>query len=119
MAPKEVIIWPRRTDWIILSTLGVLVTVSVAGLALPEPFISESACSCYLPSGASLFDILLSAVLLGLVWSAFRLVRPVGWHPRWAIAEFIVVPVVWVGLLLGAAFWFDQLQMMWVFEQEF
>lgn len=83
---------------IILFCLGISAFV---GYLLPTPFDD---------SRARLFDAAISVILGGFVWAAFRLIEPRRHGQKWMIAEFTVVPLVWVLLMVAIGVWFYHLE---------
>jgi hypothetical protein len=104
---KNIQVWSRDTDRKILTAAGAVGSLGLAafiGSVLQPPTPSD-----HMP----LFDGLLTSMLLVLVWSVFQLVRPGQYSHKWAVAQVIVIPVVW-GLLVGAlAVWFSELNAGW------
>lgn len=85
----------------VLVVLFCLIIPVLAGCWMPAP---------YDDSHARLFDVALSLALAVFVWCGFRLIEPARYSLKWAIAELIIVPVVWFLLILVFAHWFNQMQ---------
>ena len=109
---KNIQLWSRDIDRKILIVIGAFCSLLVAALigsVLPPPFPFKH---------ITIFDALLTTALLVLVWSVFRVVRPDRYSRKWAVAEAIVIPVVW-GLLVGVlAVWFCGLNSVWQIDYE-
>ena len=55
------------------------------------------------------FETVISVSLALLVWCLFLLVRPARYSRKWLIAEWIVVPLVWLLLALAFDVWVHHL----------
>lgn len=96
-------LWSRATGRKILVVLGIvcgLFLAAAVGSALPVPSPYER---------IQLARGLISAILLVLVWSAFRLVRPERRSRKWKVAEAIAVPLIWALLLAALGLWLSHL----------
>ena len=51
----------------------------------------------------------LTVIFIPFTWGAFRLVRPSRYGRAWLIAEFIVVPVLWLLLVIALGIWFGHI----------
>jgi hypothetical protein len=109
---KNIELWSREIDWKILIFAGAFCSLALAALvgsALPPPIPFRQ---------TPLLGGLLTTALLVFVWSLFHLVRPERYSRKWAVAEAIVIPVVW-GLFVGAlAVWFSGLNAAWHIDYE-
>ena len=91
---KNVQLTSRKTD---LRVLLVIVFPAFAGFLLSMLFED-------FPQ-ALLCDAVISIPLALLVWCAFRLVQPSHHSQRWTIAEFTLVPIIWLLLMLAFVAW--------------
>jgi len=98
---KDAVLWSRNTDWKILMVGGLLLASVVAGMVLPAPAPIK-----YI----DLFAPATTSCLLIFAWGTFQLFRPTGWNRKWRAAEFIVVPLLWLALVVGVGLWFSHLQ---------
>ena len=92
-------IWSRALDRKIAVGLGYLLAAALAsgiGTLLPNPALGV---------GFTLINSFLTGALLIVVWSAFRLVRPLNYSRAWRDAEVIAVPLLWGFLVLVFALW--------------
>jgi len=80
---------------IILLCLGFAAFI---GCLLPVPFYVSRVLGGFISVGLAV-----------LVWCVFRLVEPRRYSRKWAIAELMVVPVVWVLLMVAVGVWFYHL----------
>jgi hypothetical protein len=71
------------------------------GYLLPTPFDD---------SHAQLFDAGVAVILGAFVWAVFHLIEPRRHGQKWMIAEFTVIPFVWVLIILALGVWFYHLQ---------
>ena len=97
----NVLIWPRAIDRKIAVAILALAFASCIGALLPTPDPGD---------GFTLINAFLCGALLFVVWSGFRLVRPVNYSAVWREAELIAVPVIWGLLVLVFAIWFAHQQ---------
>ena len=95
---KNIQITSRKTD---LKVLFVVVFSAVAGFLLPSHF----EISYY----ARFFDAVFSVPVALLVWCAFHLVEPRRHSKKWTVAEFMIVPLVWLLLMVALDVWFHHL----------
>ena len=96
---KNTLLWSRATDRKILTAAGIFCALALAmavGSAHPAP---EA------PDIIRLLDGFIAAILLVLVWSSFRLARPGRYNHKWAVAEAVVVPLIWALLVAALGFW--------------
>lgn len=54
-------------------------------------------------------EVILSILLPLLVWSILRLMRPIRYSRNWTVAEFTIVPIVGMMLMLAFNAWFLQI----------
>jgi len=98
---KNVQLSSRTTDQSVLLVLFCLGLAALVGCLLPTPFEG---------SQARCFDAGLSVALAVFVWSAFHLIEPRRYSPKWMIAEFTVIPALWLLIILAFAIWFYHLE---------
>jgi len=98
---KTIVLWSRATDRIAFGFLCCFAFAAAVGGIIPAPIDAGQ---------MRLADALLTASSLGFIWSGFRLARPFRPSQLWIIAEWIVVPIIWTGLVIGLAIWFSHLQ---------
>lgn len=92
---KTTLIWPRSIDWKILAVFA----AAASGFVIPAAMDDVQ---------VRLVDSVLSIALVS-IWAGFRIVRPVWYRRSWAVAEFVLVPMVWTSFLLGMAIWFHHI----------
>ena len=92
---------------IMFRILLVVVLSTIAGFLLP--MLSED----FPP-----FDAAISSPLALLAWSVFRLVAPNRYDRKWTIAEFTLVPIAWLSLMLAFNVWFHQLSQFLIVEHQ-
>jgi hypothetical protein len=95
---KNIQFTSRKSD---LKFLAVIGFSAVAGFLLPGRFEYSY--------HAQFFDAIFSVPLALLVWCGFHLIEPTIHSRKWTIAEFTVVPIVWLLLMLALAVWFHHL----------
>lgn len=99
----------RRTDIRVVAVSGFLGFSAVVGWLLasfslaadPMPFVNLDRAQFRL----QFFGTIISVSLALLVWCSFLLVRPARYSRKWVIAEWIVVPLVWLLLVLALNAW--------------
>jgi hypothetical protein len=82
---KTIVLWSRETDRIIAVAFCCLAFAAGAGCIIPAPVDDGQ---------MRLIDGLITMLLLGFVWSGFRLLRPFQPSRLWMIGEWIVVPLL-------------------------
>ncbi len=98
---KNVLLWSRAADGKILTRMGYISFVALAGftgLLLPAP-----------TEASPLVGSIISATLLVLVWAVLHLVQPRRPSHKWVVAKRIVIPTIWVLLMVAVALWFSRL----------
>ncbi|HEY1660805.1 MAG TPA: hypothetical protein VGI03_00150 [Verrucomicrobiae bacterium] len=57
-----------------------------------------------------LFDFFLLIILGALVWSAFRLVEPIRYRRKWAIARPVIILTIWLMIVIALDFFLGYLE---------
>jgi len=88
----------------LLKVLLVVLVSAVAGFLLPLQFDNRyrDISDFY---NIQLFDFIFSVPSALLVWCVFHLIQPSRHGRKWTIAEFIVVPIIWLSLMLAFDSW--------------
>ena len=106
----------RRTDIRVVAVSGFLGFSAVAGWLLASFFLVNDL-EPMQPIGnldrvqfrVQFFEAIISVSLALLVWCSFLFVRPARYGRKWVIAEWIVVPLVWLLLVLAFDVWVHHL----------
>ena len=98
---KTIVLWSRETDAIIAVEFCSFAFAAGVGCIIPAPVDDGQ---------MRLIDASITMLSLAFVWSGFRLIRPLRPSRLWIIAEWIVVPIIWTGLVIALAVWFGHLQ---------
>lgn len=103
----------RRTDIRVVAVSGFLGFSAVSGWLLASFFFANDPLQFVnldpVQFRVQIFETLISVSLALLVWCSFLLVRPARYRRKWVIAEWIVVPLVWLLLVLAFHVWFHLL----------
>jgi hypothetical protein len=82
-------------DWLVFPA-GLILSAFVVYMLIP-PFVFDD---------VRIWEALFTAMLSALVWTIFHFAEPAQWSRNWLKVKYIGIPIVWLLMVVGLAFFF-------------